>query len=383
MEVKKKILICIDWYEPGFKAGGPIQSCKNLVAQFGNNYEFYILTSDRDINEKEPYADITTNKWVKQSSHAHVWYASPGNLNLKKLQQIIRSLTPDIVYFNSMFSKCFTLIPLLALKLIRFGGRVILAPRGMLHSGALKQKGLKKKLFLQFFRLTGWVGRLQFHATDEQEQKDINAFFPKANVKVAANIPNVDDAMLSLPIKRKDELHAIFISRIHPKKNLHFLLQLFKQLKPEQKLTFDIYGVNDDQAYANQCKELAGALPDNVFVNFHGPIVSREVLAAIKKSHVFMLPTLGENFGHAVFESLTAGRPVLISDQTPWRGLAAVKAGWDLPLAQKQTFLNVIEQLLNMEQDEFNGWVNGAKTHSVNYLARQDYFSTYNKLFNG
>lgn len=382
MAEKKRILLFTDWYTPGYKAGGPIQSCKNLIAHLGNEFEFFILTSDRDISDNKPYAGIYVNKWVELNSGIHIRYSSPGNLNQKMLQHLIREVKPDIIYFNSMFSKNYTLLPLVALKRIRFRGRIILAPRGMLHSGAIQQKGLKKKLFLQFFRFTGWPRKIQFHATDEQELKDISSFFPRAGVKVASNIPNVDDSKLSFPVKRKDELNAIFISRIHPKKNLHFLLQLFRDLKPEQKLTFDIYGVADDEAYTLQCKKLATSLQDNVVVKFHGPLPSKDVLTTLKKSHVLMLPTLGENFGHAIFESLTVGRPVLISDQTPWRNLAAAKAGWDLPIANKLAFSDVIEQLLSMEQEEFNVWANGAKKHAVEYLARQDYFSTYSKLFN-
>ena len=48
---------------------------------------------------------------------------------------------------------------------------------------------------------------------------------------------------------------------------------------------------------------------------------------------LFFLPTRGENFGHVIAEALSVGTPVLISDQTPWRKLAAVGLGHDLPLA--------------------------------------------------
>jgi glycosyltransferase involved in cell wall biosynthesis len=34
---------------------------------------------------------------------------------------------------------------------------------------------------------------------------------------------------------------------------------------------------------------------------------------------LFAFPTLGENFGHVIFESLRVGTPVLLSDRTPWR----------------------------------------------------------------
>ena len=44
------------------------------------------------------------------------------------------------------------------------------------------------------------------------------------------------------------------------------------------------------------------------------------------------MPTTHENFGHAVVEAWAHGRPVLLSDQTPWRGLAELDLGWDLQL---------------------------------------------------
>ena len=52
---KKKILIFIDWYLPGYKAGGPIQSVANLVANLKEEFEFSIVTRDTDYCEKLPY----------------------------------------------------------------------------------------------------------------------------------------------------------------------------------------------------------------------------------------------------------------------------------------------------------------------------------------
>ena len=50
------------------------------------------------------------------------------------------------------------------------------------------------------------------------------------------------------------------------------------------------------------------------------------------RCHALLMPTRHENFGHAVVEAWAHGRPVLLSDQTPWRGLAELDLGWDLPL---------------------------------------------------
>ena len=52
------------------------------------------------------------------------------------------------------------------------------------------------------------------------------------------------------------------------------------------------------------------------------------------KHHVFLFPTLGENFGQVILEAMTAGCAILISDATPWRGLQEKGYGWELPLAQ-------------------------------------------------
>src|SRR3546814_17574361 len=38
---------------------------------------------------------------------------------------------------------------------------------------------------------------------------------------------------------------------------------------------------------------------------------------------------LGENYGHVIAEALEAGLRLLISDQTPWRGLAEAGVGHD------------------------------------------------------
>ena len=45
MEKKLKVLILCDWYEPGYKAGGPIQSITNLIIALENKYTFKVVTS--------------------------------------------------------------------------------------------------------------------------------------------------------------------------------------------------------------------------------------------------------------------------------------------------------------------------------------------------
>ena len=67
---------------------------------------------------------------------------------------------------------------------------------------------------------------------------------------------------------------------------------------------------------------------------------------------LFLLPTRGENFGHAIFDALEVGLPVLISDQTPWRDLERIGAGWSLPLADPDRFAATIDRLATLEPSE-------------------------------
>lgn len=375
---KKKVLILCDWYEPGYKAGGPIQSCRNVVETLHAHFHFYILTSDRDLGDAQPYAGIALNQWVSGSHGVKIFYSSPEFLNAGS---IIQQLQPDVIYFNSMFSKNFTLRPLWVLRKMKYNGSVVLAPRGMLHAGAMKQKTLKKKLFLFLFRRTGWAKRIVFHATDTQEQRDIENYFPGARSVLAENIPNSDHAAWTPAAKRPGQLRCIFISRIHPKKNLHFFLELLRDLPAEADLLFDIYGIIDDEPYAQQCRRIIAALPANIKVQFRGPLPNRQVFAMLKQYHLFVLPTLGENFGHAVYESLSAGVPVLISDQTPWQNLSQQKAGWDVPLRDGRQYVSVVKDLVQMDQQAYNTWSQGAYQFARKYIDSFDYVSKYVDLF--
>ena len=148
---KKSILLLTDWYEPGYKAGGPIQSCRNFAMAMSSDYSIWILTSDRDLGDAQPYENIKTDTWINGSEGPKVYYASPGRLGLKKMREIVEDIQPDYIYLNSMYSLNFTLLPLWLLFRKKIRAQFVISPRGMLQEGALKFKSLKKKIFLKVF----------------------------------------------------------------------------------------------------------------------------------------------------------------------------------------------------------------------------------------
>ena len=84
-------------------------------------------------------------------------------------------------------------------------------------------------------------------------------------------------------------------------------------------------------------------MPGNVQVSYAGEVEHQDVARTLARHDLFLLPTRGENYGHVIQEALTAGLPVLISDQTPWRDLEQHGVGWALPLDDPSAFARMID----------------------------------------
>ena len=108
----KKVLICIDWFLPAYKAGGPIQSISNMVNHLKNHIEFWIFTSNYDIDKKLDINKNDLNRWIKKDGF-YIRYSDKTSFKFYEFRQLMKSNNFDIIYMNSLFSINFTLIPLL------------------------------------------------------------------------------------------------------------------------------------------------------------------------------------------------------------------------------------------------------------------------------
>ncbi len=354
MKAKKTILILTNYYIPSQKGGGPIQSIKNLIDHLSSHFEFYIITSDRDLGENKPYSTILVNRW-NRVGNAEVFYASPKMLALNQLAKIINCIDYDVLYLNSFFSPRFSIFPVLLyyLKKIK-GNRIVIAPRGEFIEGAIKQKWFKKNAYLKLVQFFGLYNNVEWHATSFLEEESIkNLFGYGAKVQIASNLTE-DCRTLSYSKrtnKRKGHLKIIFISRIHPKKNLNYAFEILTNVTGE--IEFSIFGPIEDEAYWSICQKSIRSLPENINVYYRGLVDHKDVVEIFKGHHVFLFPTLGENFGHVIFESLIGGCPVITSDQTPWRGLNELNVGWDIPLNDKKRFTEAVQYYVDMNNDEY------------------------------
>lgn len=352
MQVKKNILILSDWYLPAYKAGGPVKSIAALTHHLKNDFNFFVLTSNKDAFSKEPLP-VPANEWVTGNNGERIYYWGDEKITLSKLGEVISSIEFDYVYLNSFFSKSFSIYPLLLKKQGKIKKPIVLAPRGMLGEGALSLKSKKKSIFINLSKISGIHKNVIWHATSEQEAEEIRKVFGAgANIHLASNLILPPLTKRTDYTKNPGELKMCFISRISKKKNLLFAMEVLKHID-SGKIIFDIYGPAEDFAYNNDCVNFAKHLPKNISVNFKGEIQAPEVEAVLKQNHLFFLPTLNENFGHAIVEAMLNGCIPLLSDQTPWKNLEKSGIGWDIPLADKTAFITAVKKALSMDAKTF------------------------------
>lgn len=346
----RKVLVFVDWFIPAYKAGGPIRSVYNLIRLMEEELNFSVVTSDQDYNESTTLPGITSDKW-SVSEGIRTIYLSSENRSITKIRNLIKSEAPAVVYLNSIFSVYYAIVPLLLCKFFFKEVKVVLAPRGMLAPEALKIKSSKKKLFLNLFRFLGLKSRVSWHATNVEEKDQILKQFGKAEIIIAPNPVILPSLTGTKKVKKSDSLRLVSVARISPEKNLLYGLKRLAELSVPFEL--DIYGTINDQKYWEECKAVIGKISSKSEVHYKGAADYSLLAEVYKRADFLFLPTLGENFGHVVFESLSFGTPVIISDKTPWNALEEKQCGWDIPLEDKGKFLKVLQHCYEMGEDEY------------------------------
>lgn len=380
------ILTFVGNYLPGYKVGGLLRTIVNTVDHLCGEYEFRIMTRDRDLGDDRPYAEITPNAW-QPVGNASVYYFPPEATTMKDVLGLITSTPHDVLYLNSFFD-AFTVKALMNRRLGRAAFKqVIVAPRGEFAWASLKQKYPKKYLFIKMARLIGLYKGITWHASSEYEAQDIMKYMNTRSeeIHVAFDFPiKCDDAESAHEATEdrasgSDELRLVFLSRISREKNLDYALRVLKKVK--SRVVYDIYGPAEDVNYWNECQELIRALPSNVKVNYLGGVRPDQVVKTFGQYDLFLFPTGGEAYGHVIAESLTTGTMVLTSTETPWRGLQSDGLGWDIDLAHEDSFAEVIDTLASRSHEERRRMRNVARTQVAKRLLNPEVVEANRQLF--
>ena len=373
----KDILIIMGRYLPGYKDGGPVRSIKNLTDFLGKEYNFKILTCDRDHGDIEAYPNIKVNGW-NRVGNAEVYYVPPKGFSLNVIVELAEQV--DLVYICGCFND-YAINTLIANRFGKIKAPIVVAAMGLFSPKEFQLKYPKKKAFTIAFNLLGMFKNIHWSATSEMEIAEIKQQVKATDKQffIAEDLPRkVDEANVKKE-KKAGSLKVVWISRIAPKKNLKYAIEILQETK--QNIEFTIYGPAHTEEYWEECKQELGKLPSNVKWKWKGNLDSENVVETLKLYHVFLFPTLGENFGHVIQEALSAGCPCIISDQTPWQDFESQGVGYVFPLDNKRTFVNAVERYAVMRQEEFQSVSEKAHQYAIEVSNNKVENTGYRKIF--
>lgn len=341
-----KILIIMGGFFPGKKYGGPPVSVDNFCKLMKED-ECYVVTHNHDMGESEKYKDIAEG-WNNRANYK-VLYLDDKEYCYKTFERITDEIKPDVIYLQGLFQS--SVLPCLRIAKKK-NISVLLAPRGELCVGAFKKK-YKKIPYILLLRLFGLIKNISFQSTSEEETEQIHKLLKISyeDIYPLANIPSVPEQEFESKQKKSGEAKLIFLSRIHPKKNLISAIKFLKHVSGN--VTFDIYGSLEDEDYWTKCQKEIKELPENIVVNYCGLVSHEDVHRTFSQYDAFIFPTFSENYGHVIVEALISGCPVIISDQTPWSDVQENGAGFVCGVQDKSRFIFAIEQIISSNNDEY------------------------------
>jgi glycosyltransferase involved in cell wall biosynthesis len=320
--------------------GGPAKSVPYLCKYLNDiEVDTEILSVKCHKNEINSVVDEHKLKWesFKYNFIKKIRYS----LSLKMyLDKNLQNNTNVILHTHNLWNY----IPYIAYALgNRYKAPLILAIRGSLYEWSLSQSKLQKKIAWILFQKKVLQNAACLHVTEVNELKAVRELGITSPVSIVPNGINLNefrqmknkvDSKKSLTLSI-DKKYILFMSRIHPKKGLEYLVNSWVILADKYK-EWDllIAGPEHDKKYIKDIKDIIKKYNLESRVTFTGMVTGRKRVDVFGASDLFILPSHTENFGIAIAEAMAAKIPVITTHGTPWQGLEEHNAGWWVELNQ-------------------------------------------------
>ncbi len=313
-----KVLHVVPTYWPAVRYGGPIYSvhglCKALV---GKHTDVSVFTTSVDGKNN---SDVEHGKEYLKDG-IRIYYCESKYLRrIYYSHQLKQALTDninqyDLVHLHSIFLYPTNIAARLAVK-----NKIpyVVSPRGMLEKALIQNKStIVKSAWLRLFERTTLEQANLIHLTSKREQQELSKF--DYNFPAMVIIPNgVDSDLINRKINHVNSsvFQVLFIGRLSWKKQIDKLIESLTLLDFNVKLT--IAG-NDDEQYQPQLEQLVSDLKikekEHIEVEFVGAKHGEAKKSLYESADVMVLPSLSENFGNTVIESMASGCPVIVTPE--------------------------------------------------------------------
>lgn len=269
-------------------------------------------------------------------------------INLKnQVRELYDIINPDVVHVNCCWIPECSLVQKWAWQR---GIKTVYTPHGMLEPWIIGRHYWTKKLpALLLYQRRAIKRATAIHATAASEKDNLMRIGYNKNVVV---IPNgIDVAHIKVKEKWHRNRKILFLSRIHVKKGVDFLIEAISRLKEELCGYQIIIAGDGTPSYIEEMKLYAKSNGVDEMIQFVGGEYGEQKWNLFREADVFILPTHSENFGLVVAESLACGTPVITTTGTPWQNLNKEKCGWCVNIGT-ESLVNAIIDYTKKTDDE-------------------------------
>lgn len=321
------------------RSSGGVGSYMQLLSkELGELVELHVIThqSENDLQLKKCHVHYISRCW---------W--QPRKVK-KQFIKIMNRVNPDVFHVNTCW------FPIAAYTAIwnhkELHVPMVYSPHGMLEPWILKRNYWLKKLpALMLYQRKALRVANVLHATADSEKDNLLRLGYNKNVEVVANGIDVDGIDLKISWRRSRKI--LFLSRVHIKKGINFLIDAVSALRNEfADYTITIAGEGDD-SYIDDLKRFAQEKNVCHLFEFVGGIYGNKKWDLYQRSDLFVLPTHSENFGIVVAEALASGTPVITTKGTPWEDLETYHCGWWTEIGTEGT-VGALKDFLQKDEKE-------------------------------
>ena len=245
----------------------------------------------------------------------------------------------------------------------RTGKPYLISPHGMLDGWITSRGRWKKALARIGYERDSWRSAFAFHVLSQHEADDV---LRESGRMQSVIVPNPGPAIGSAPTAGRAP-QIVFISRIHPKKNVLALVEAWKRLDPQDGATLRIVGWGDDEHIA-ELRSAADSAPASL--TFLGPVYGAAKQELLASARFVILPTHSEGLPFAMLEAWAEGTPTIMTpDCNLPEGFAA---GAALECGHSpDDIAAILERALAMETPEWLAMASAAQHLAAGQFSRE------------